>query len=141
MKKIAFILSLTLLLSLNVPFAAAQGLAPIVNLDGKPLTFEVPPTIIEGSTMVPLRKIFEEQGATVDWELSTKKVTATRSNIQIIYTIGFSTATRNGETLTLTTDGSTLVPLHFVSEALGNTVGCEPNTRTIIISSAAKDLV
>lgn len=143
MKKIAsFILSFTLLLGLNVPFAAAQ--AAIVYLDGKPLTFEVPPMIIDGSTLVPLRKIFEEQGASVDWEPSTKTVTATKGVIQIIYTVGSRTATRNSETLTLAIpgqiiDGSTLVPLRFVSEALGNTVGWESNSRTIIISSAAKE--
>lgn len=127
-----------------VPPAAAQDSAPIVYLDGRPLTLEVPPTIIDGSTLVPLRKIFEEQGATVDWEPSTKMVTATKGTIQIIYTVGSSTATRNGETFTLASpgqiiDGSTLVPLRFVSEALGNTVGWEPNSRSIIISSAAKE--
>lgn len=145
MKKIAsFILLITLLLGLNVPFASAQNLAPVVYLDGNPLTFEVPPTIMDGSTLVPLRKIFEEQRANVEWEPSTKTVTASKGTIQIIYTVGSSTATRNGETLTLATpgqiiDGSTLVPLRFVSEALGNTVGWEPNSRTIIISSAAKE--
>lgn len=145
MKKIAsIILSLTLLLGFSVPFAAAQDSAPVVYLDGKSLTFEVSPTIIGGSTLVPLRKIFEEQGATVDWESSTKTVTATKGTVQIVYSVGSSTATRNGETLTLTTpgqiiDGSTLVPLRFVSEALGNTVGWESNSGTIIISSAAKE--
>lgn len=131
-------------MGLNVPFVAAQDSAPVVYLDGKSLTFEVPPMIIDGSTLVPLRKIFEEQGATVDWEPSTRTVTAIKDTIQIIYTVGSNTATRNSETLTLATpgqiiDGSTLVPLRFVSEALGNTVGWEPNTKTIIISSAAKE--
>lgn len=144
MKKIAsIILTLAMFLSF-VPPAAAQDSAPIVYLDGKPLTFEVPPKIIDGSTLVPLRKIFEEQGASVDWEPSTRTVTAIKDTIQIIYTVGSTTATRNDETLTLATpgqiiEGSTLVPLRFVSEALGNTVGWEPNSRTIIISSAAKE--
>ena len=37
-----------------------------VELNGNQITFDVNPQIIDGSTMVPLRKIFEELGAYVN---------------------------------------------------------------------------
>lgn len=43
-------------------------------IDGKPITLDVDPTIIEGGTLVPVRAIFEELGAEVLWNNDTKKL-------------------------------------------------------------------
>jgi endonuclease YncB( thermonuclease family) len=116
---------------------------PTVFLDGKKLEFDVPPTIIDGSTLVPLRKIFESLGATVGWDDSTQTVTAVKKTTTIQYTVGHDFYYQNNEVKTIPVagqivNGSTLVPLRFVGEALGTTVGWEGNTRTITISSAVK---
>ena len=61
MKKI---LSVILCLSLTVTLIAGATSVSAdeitVELDGNPIEFDVKPDIIDGRTMVPLRKIFEE---------------------------------------------------------------------------------
>ena len=47
-----------------------------VTLDGKAIEFDVQPQIIDGRTMVPLRRIFEEIGAVVKWNGETQTVSA-----------------------------------------------------------------
>lgn len=65
--------------------SAAENSAPAVFLDGKQLVFEVEPQIIDGSTLVPLRKIFESLGAKVEWEQETKTVTAVKDSSQLLF--------------------------------------------------------
>ena len=105
--------------------AATSGLAAIqVELDGRPMSFDVAPTQVGGRTMVPMRAIFEALGADVEWNDYTQTVTATRPPTEVQLTIGAAEALVNGRTVALDVPamiqrGSTLVPLRFVSEALG----------------------
>lgn len=39
-----------------------------VYLDANEIEFDVPPQIINGRTMVPIRAIFEKMGANVEWD-------------------------------------------------------------------------
>lgn len=140
---VLFTLALCLTLSFATSASYAEETKTTVFLNGKLLTFDVPPTIVDGSTLVPLRKIFEELGATIEWNGDTRTVTAVKGDTNIVYKVGNSTAIRNQETLQLSVpgqviDGSTMVPLRFVSEALGATVGWEGQSQTIVISSAEK---
>ena len=65
------VLSATMLItSAVIPVMAENDIQ--VKLDGKTLSFDVPPQIINDRTMVPLRAIFEALGATVDWNQETK---------------------------------------------------------------------
>lgn len=139
---LTIILSLMLLLA-AIPVLYASDSAPAVFLDGNRLEFEVEPRIVDGSTLVPLRKIFESLGAKVDWAQETETVTATKVDTVITYKIGDTHYTKDGKTALIPVagrviDGSTLVPLRFVGEALGATVGWEGNSSTITISSAVK---
>jgi len=83
----------------------------------------VSPQIINGRTMVPMRVIFEALGAQVIWNGNTRTVTGIKSDTIIVLIIGNEVATINGQSQTLdqaavVIDGSTLVPLRFVGEAL-----------------------
>lgn len=89
--------------------------------------------------MVPMRKIFEALGATIDWDAPSQTVTATKGNTEIKITIGSETAYINGSSINVTpaaimVEGRTMVPLRFVSEALGATVQWDSSTRTVTIS-------
>ncbi len=53
-------------------FAVSAAAAPTVFLDGRQLSFDVPPAIENGRTLVPLRAIFEALGADVDWNGQTQ---------------------------------------------------------------------
>jgi len=115
--------------------------APIkVLLDGDELEFDVPPQLISGRTMVPMRVIFEALGADVDWDPATRKITAIKEDLVITLTIGSNVLTRNGEDIQLDvparlTGGRTLVPIRAVSESFGAEVDWVPATRTVVITT------
>jgi hypothetical protein len=144
MKRIVlFFLPFILLISLFSPVVRAEGGPPSVYLDGKLLTFEINPVIVNGVTLVPLRTIFEEQQAVVTWDESAQTITAEKDHMKITYRIGSSTADIDGNEIALEVpgqiiNGSTLIPLRFVSEALGNNVAWLADSETVVISTSIK---
>jgi len=44
-------------------------------LDGKTMFLDVPPQIVSGRTMVPIRFIAESFGATIDYDSANRRVT------------------------------------------------------------------
>lgn len=111
-----------------------------VLVDGEKVTFDVPPSLINGRTMVPLRAIFEALGATVEWDGATSTATATRGETVVKLTIGAETMYVNGEGKKLDAPGTivsgrTLVPLRAVSEAFACGVSWDGPTRMASIVS------
>lgn len=137
-RKFILLLSVALfMLAFIAPVHAEEN--PSVTLDGKTLTFDVPPIIENGSTLVPMRRIFEELGATVAWDDATQTVTATKGNIIIKLAIG-GKALKNGSEVPLNVPAKiveerTMVPLRFVSEALGAKVDWNESMQTVTITS------
>lgn len=114
---------------------------PVVYLDGRPLSLETPPVIENGFSLVPLRAIFEAEGAKVSWDETTRTVKAVKDDIVFTYQIGEMTATKNKETLAMPIPGkiiagNTMIPLRLISETLGNLVQWHNYDRSITISSA-----
>jgi hypothetical protein len=117
-----------------------------VEVNGRPLSFRVPPTRASGRTMVPLRGIFESLGAQVNWDADTSTITATKGATDVQLSIGDPRATVNGRTVLLDApamilNGSTLVPLRFVSEALGADVKWFEATQTVSITTGQAAVV
>lgn len=110
-----------------------------VKIDGAVVDFEEqPPIIVNDRTLVPLRKIFETMGAEVNWNDKTRTVTATKGGTTICLSIDNPIATKNDKQILLDVspqikNGRTLVPLRFVSEALGGIVTWEGDRRTAFI--------
>ncbi|HUW14001.1 MAG TPA: copper amine oxidase N-terminal domain-containing protein [Anaerolineae bacterium] len=124
-----------LLLTITPGMAAIQ-----VELNGRPLQFDVPPTLVSGRTMVPLRGIFESMGAQVNWDANTRTIAATKGATDVQLSIGDPRATVNGRTVLLDApamilNGSTMVPLRFVSEALGADVKWFEATQMVSITT------
>lgn len=112
-----------------------------VLLDGRKLSFEVQPQIIGDRTMVPLRTIFEELGADVDWNGEKQTVTAKTDDTEIVMTIGSRIMTVNSRIITLDVppqivDDFTLVPVRAVSESFGADVDWDQDSYTVIIETA-----
>ncbi|MFX4261222.1 copper amine oxidase N-terminal domain-containing protein [Pelotomaculum propionicicum] len=102
--------------------------------------FPQAPVMINGRVMVPLRSIFEALGAEVKWDAQTQTVKATKGSTTIELKIGDSTAYKNGQSVILDppaqiVNGSTMVPVRFVSEALGCKVDWESASQTVIINT------
>lgn len=114
-----------------------------VYIDGEALAGGQSAVVINGATMVPMRAIFEKLGANISWNQATKTVKATKGDTNITLVIGEQTALINGNKVTLTKEavvysGSTLVPLRFVSEALGATASWDRKTRTATIITGSE---
>lgn len=123
------------LLMVTTAFAAIN-----MTIDGKPLNLDVPPTIVEGRTLVPVRAIFENLGANVAWNNETKEITATKGETIIKLQLDNTTAYINDVATTLdvaatSIDGRTLVPARFVAEATGAKVDWDSSTRTFNIDT------
>ncbi len=109
-----------------------------VLLDGKKLIFDQSPIIVDGRTLVPLRAIFEELGATVHWDGNTQTVTSTKGQTTISMSIGKTEMYKNGKSITLDVvpqlvGDRTLVPVRAVAEAFDCKVDWDGETRTVII--------
>lgn len=111
-----------------------------VNLDGKLLNFDVPPRIVNGRTLVPLRKIFESVGASVEWDGATKTVTAVKGDITFKLTIDKKKYYVNNVEYELEVpgqiyNGRTLVPARVVAESFKAKVDWDDTAKTVIITT------
>ncbi|SFS57623.1 stalk domain-containing protein [Paenibacillus sp. BC26] len=134
-------LSLTFILAIvSIPFTAAAESPISVVLDGSKLSFDVPPQVISGSTMIPYRLMSEKLNAKIGFDQASKKLSVTRGKTTVQLTIGSNQATINGKSVTLDAkavekNGRTLVPLRFLGEAFGLWVNWNGSSKTVNLES------
>lgn len=119
---------------------AGSAEAATVTVDGQRLYTAVDPIQRNGRTLVPLRNIFEALGANVNWDQSTQGIAANRGATSVFLRIGDHSAWVNGQRVRLDQPatiyrGNTLVPLRFVSEALGARVDWNNYTEIAAITT------
>ncbi len=142
------ILSLLMILTLSIlflpyPSIATQTIQVIHN--GQTLAFDVPPTVIEGRTLVPLRAIFESLGISMTWDPETSTIRGRSTDRDISLQIDSADAVVNGQEVTIDVpatliNGRTMVPARFVAEASGAQVVWHDGTRTIEITSVEEHI-
>ena len=120
LKKIIFIAVAVLSMLFAVSAYANDTVG--VFIDSAKLEFDVEPVIIEGRTMVPMRKIFEGLGASVSWDGDTKTVTSVKGDTTVSVQIDASALYVNGAEKALDVpakliDSRTMVPVRAISEA------------------------
>ncbi len=109
-------------------------------IDGQPVQSRVPARLVGSRTMVPVRIISERLGAEVLWLADTRQVQIQNAGTSILLSIGRTRVTVNGQDSHLDVapfieDGTTLVPIRFVSEMLGATVDWDGDTYTVHITA------
>lgn len=125
-------------MSMNVLTFAEDNIK--VALDGKYIGFDVPPQIISGRTMVPIRAIFENMGATVQWDANTSSAICTKGDIVVKMTVNSTNMYINNQLQTMdiapvVIDGRTLAPARYVAEAFGADVQWSEKNNTVVICS------
>lgn len=123
-----------------------------VIINGKTMVFDAEPLIIHDRTVVPMRAIFEELGAKVEWLDESQLIIASRDgrNAKMITmkigkdTMAIADVSNNTNTVydldvvpfLLPVDGGdrTLIPLRAVSEALDASVAWDEATSTVTIT-------
>jgi len=138
-KKLAVILfTMLFILSTNIFSVSANNIS--VCLDGTYLSFDVQPQIINGRTLVPMRKIFESLGAVVSWDGASRTATGRKGDAIVNVSIDSKTLFKNGVPKTLDVaptlvDGRTLVPVRAIAESFDCTVEWIGDTRTVKITT------
>ena len=139
MRKIIIFLAFVLTLGVFTPVALAANEIG-VTINGQVVQFDVPPQIIDGRTMVPMRAIFEILGATVHWNNEYQTVTAiTGDGSEIRLTINDTSIHINGLVSTMDiapqlVNGSTMVPVRLIAEAMGMNVNWNVEANTVEIT-------
>lgn len=109
-----------------------------VYVDGKKLTFDQQPYVESGRVLLPMRVIFEELGASVDY--SAGKIVAQRQDLVIHLELGsdkmqVGEAEKTLDVPAKAVGGRTLLPLRAVSEALSAQVDWDGDTKTVNITT------
>lgn len=156
MKKfLSLILALTMILSIGCIASAEEAAIPekveisfkvgdsTLMINGTPVTVETPYVVGAGTTLVPLRVITEAFGAKVTWVNETKEIILEYPDVNITLQIDNINATVNDHTEALpeapvlSPNGVTMVPLRFISETFGATVGYDNETAAITVVKEA----
>ena len=136
-----FLLTLLLSLIFSIPiFASTIEL----NLDGKQLASPVAPIIENGTTFVPLRLISENLNATVSYDNESKTISITSKGTSMFLTLGSTSVKVNNDVISLaiaprSINGTTMVPLRFISENLNCKVNWDAKNQLITITSLPND--
>ncbi|MEI7885719.1 MAG: copper amine oxidase N-terminal domain-containing protein [Clostridia bacterium] len=111
-------------------------------IDGKSVKLLLPPKLIQGRTLLPLRIAVENiLKAQVLWNSKTKTITITKDANTIILRIGNRTALVNGVAILLDVApileyGTTLLPIRFLAEQMGILIEFDAVTKKIYLTGS-----
>jgi len=124
----------------DVVAAASAAQTIKVTLDGKAVSLDTQPRVVNNRTLVPYSAIVGALGGKASWDAKTKTISAVRDGVTVKLSVGSSDAYINGVKTTMDTaplidNGKTFVPLRLVSEAFGKWVSFNASTSTVLINS------
>lgn len=124
----------------------AQESHVIIEINQVVQNYEVAPILANGRVMVPMRAIFENLGAEVFWDDVSNIVTASKNDNTVVFKIGDNYAFINKvkkemDTPAIIINGRTMVPIRFVSEALGIPVYWDEQEQKVSIGEGAEEAV
>ncbi|WP_140397178.1 phosphodiester glycosidase family protein [Flavonifractor sp. An82] len=97
-----------------------------------------------GRTMLPIRRMIEAYGGTVEWVPETNGVRCSLNGTSVELEYDSTTALVNGEEVTMDVpmrakNNRSFVPVRFVSENLGLYVEWEPQNQIVVVSNGQLD--
>jgi hypothetical protein len=132
------ILELVTVTKLQIEKSVLKGENPQVQvvLDGNIIQFDQEALLVEGRVLVPVRKIFESLGGTVEFNQETKELVGNIGDKSIKLTLGEKTATLNGEVIALDVPAQiindrVLVPVRFIAECIGKKINWDQNNYVV----------
>ncbi len=142
----SILIAILLLCTFALPQAQLQAATtrtsstPTIYIDGQEITLDVPPLIVNNRALVPLRGVFENLGATVDWNKATNQVIVKNKSMEVLLELNNTAVLVNGQinfldTPTQLQGDRTLVPIRFIAETLGHKVTWNSKTYRIDITT------
>lgn len=138
-----FIFVMVLCLIMGKTAAVADTVDVNLVINNEKVSADVMPLIQNDRTLVPARAVFETLGGTVEWNQSNYTVTVEYDAVVVVLKINSNVAMVNGDEKTLEVPAQiikdrTMIPVRFVAEELGFSVGWVNDTRTVTITSPEK---
>ncbi|MDR2650437.1 MAG: TolC family protein [Clostridiales bacterium] len=133
-----------LLLGVCCTYARAAAAAPNLSVDGFFTAFRTKPQSVNGVTMMAMREIADYANVIVSWADITQTATLTKGQMELVLTVGAKRAYLNKEPVDLPAApmynngqvmADILVPMRFVAETFGVSVGWEEKANTIILTT------
>lgn len=114
---------------------------PHLLINHLPATGDAKPILKDGATLVPIRVISETLGSIVHWDQRTKKISISHAETVIEMTLDNPQVKVDGAFQTITTppmihNGSTMLPIRFVGEALDAQVHWDNTKKTASVISS-----
>ena len=147
MKLTRMIVALVISLLCLIPTVSAYSEKVIsLEIDGTVIRTEVPPTVIGGRTMVPVRDIFEACGANVTWDPATKKITGSKGGKNVVMQVGSNKLYMNSSVATMDCtpviiEGRTLAPARYVALGFGGTTQWDALNKVVVITGVTTPTV
>lgn len=123
-KAISLLVVFTLLglIGINPTANADSTSPPQIYINEKYISYDINPIMVNGHTLVPVKKTLENLGAALTWEGSIQMLTARKSETTVTITIGSYNATVNGRVKCLAEpvqiiEGQTFALLDFLVES------------------------
>lgn len=140
MKKILLLFFCLVLAIGNFKAAFAENKTISLFLDEKEVVCDPSPMLMYDRTMIPLRAVFEQMGASVSWDGEKRQVRVRYDDIDIRMTIDSDNAIVNTAEVTLDAppvivQNRTMIPLRFVAEAIGAIVSWDGRDYRVDITS------
>ncbi len=117
-------------------------------INGQPIDSDVPPVLYKERTLVPIRFVAQHLNAKISWSQEKYEATIETENKKIVLKIDSSEVMINGKKTKLPynvpaklINDRTMVPLRFVSEALGFEIGWNAETWTGFIDFPEQEVV
>ncbi len=125
------------------PAAHAEEDVITVLVDNEQVTFDQNPVIMNDRTLVPIRAVFEQAGATVGWDQENLTATITKDDYEVIITFGSGIMYKNGEEVELDVPAAIindrmLIPVRAISEAMDFSVTWDGFHSMVLISTDGK---
>jgi N-acetylmuramoyl-L-alanine amidase len=136
-----FVVTCILFLSAGIVNAAkSEALVPKLILDGKLLTPQVPPEVMDKTVMVPVRIVTENLGYKVDYDNKKKQVTVSNGIKKLVMTLDQSTAYLDKEPKQLimpptSKSNNLLIPLRFLGDSLDVQVSWDNINKSVFLYS------
>lgn len=125
--------------------AQEQVQVSIVDADGELILMDPPPVVVENRTLVPVAMLAEVLQAELEWEGEQLTVILTRGSDFMRIRVDNEQAKMNGQNLSLEVPPCIIgdrvyVPLRFVAEAFGATVGWDGATSTVTVAPSLESV-
>ncbi len=124
--------------------AYAEADVVTVKVDNASVVFDQNPVIVgEGYTMVPIRAVFEQAGATVDWDQETQTASVTQGDHVVTIKYGDTAMYKNGERIELESpaimlENRILIPVRAIAEAMDYAVTWDGSHSLVLVSTTGK---